>query len=98
MEFLNNAEVVIGFGFLIFLGVLGYYRVPAMLARQLDARAVKIKADLDEARALREEAQALLAGYERKQREVKQQAEDIVTAAHAEAERAAEVAKDDIRR
>ncbi len=98
MDFLNNTEIVVGIGFVIFLGVLIYYGVPAMLARKLDERAVRIKAELDEARALRDEAQTLLAGYERRQKEVKAQAEDIVTAARAEAEKAAEAAKEDIRR
>jgi F-type H+-transporting ATPase subunit b len=98
MDFLNNTDIVVAIGFLIFVGILVYYGVPGMITSRLDARAVKIRADLDEARALREEAQALLASYERKQREVKDLAEDIVTKAKAEAEKAAEVAKEDIRR
>jgi F-type H+-transporting ATPase subunit b len=98
MAFLNNTEIVVAIGFAIFVGVLLYYRVPALIARKLDERAVRIKAELDEARALREEAQALLASYERRQKEVKGQAEDIVVAARAEAEKAAEAAKEDIRR
>lgn len=98
MDFLNNTNVVVTIGFLVFIAILGYYKVPGLLASKLDARAIKIKADLDEARALRDEAQALLASYERKQKEVKLQAEEIVSAARADAERAAEVAKEDIRR
>jgi F-type H+-transporting ATPase subunit b len=98
MGFLNNTEIVVGIGFVIFVAVLIYYRVPAMIARKLDERAVRIRAELDEARALRDEAQSLLASYERRQREVKNQAEDIVTAAKAEAEKAAAAAKEDIRR
>ncbi len=98
MGFLNNTEIVVGIGFLIFIGILVYYRVPQMLGRKLDERAVRIKAELDEARALRDEAQTLLAGYERRQKEVTDQAKDIVVAARAEAERAAELAKEDIRR
>ncbi len=98
MEFLNNTNIVVGIGFVIFLGILIYYGVPGLVMKQLDRRAVRIKADLDEARALREEAQGLLASYERKQREVKSQAEEIVAAAKVEADRAAETAKEDIRR
>jgi F-type H+-transporting ATPase subunit b len=90
MGFLNNTEIVVAIGFVIFIGVLIYFGVPGMLTRALDARAVRIKAELDE-------AQTLLAGYERRQKEVKAQAEDIVTAARAEAEKAAEAAKEDIR-
>ena len=98
MEFLNNTEIVVAIGFVIFVGVLIYFGVPGLLARKLDERSVRIKAELDEARALREEAQTLLAAYERKQKEVRAQAEDIVVAARAEAEKAAEAAKEDIRR
>lgn len=97
MDFLNNTEIVVTIGFVIFLAVLVYYGVPGMVTRMLDARAVRIKQELDEARALRDEAQTLLAGYERRQKEVKAQAEDIVTAAKAEAEKAAEAAKEEIR-
>lgn len=96
MDFLNNTNIVVGIGFVIFLAILVYYKVPAMLAAKLDERSVRIRADLDEARALRDEAQALLAAYERRQKEVAVQAEEIVTAARQEALRA-EAAKVDIR-
>ncbi len=98
MSVLYNTDVVVAIGFLIFVGILVYFGVPGMITRRLDARAEGIRRDLEEARALREEAQALLAQYERKQKEVKSQAEDIVTAARAEAEKAAVVAKEEIRR
>jgi F-type H+-transporting ATPase subunit b len=98
MDFLNNTNIVVGIGFVIFVGVLIYFGVPGMISRKLDERAVRIKAELDEARALRDEAQTLLAGYERRQKEVKDQAADIVTAARAEAEKAAVAAKEDIRK
>ena len=98
MDFLNNTNIVVGIGFVIFVGILLYFRVPAMLMKMLDSRAVKIQTDLDEARALREEAQSLLASFERRQKEVAVQAEEIVAAARHEAEAAAEVAKEDIRK
>jgi F-type H+-transporting ATPase subunit b len=98
MGFLDNTNIVVAIGFVIFLGILLYYRVPNLIANKLDERAIRIKAELDEARALRDEAQTLLAGYERRQKEVRDQAADIVTAARAEAERAAETAKEEIRR
>ena len=98
MGFLNNTNIVVAIGFVIFIAVLVYYKVPGFIARKLDERAVRIKAELDEARALRDEAQSLLASYERRQREVKTQAEDIVAAAKLEAEKAAAAAKEDIRR
>ena len=48
-----------------------------MLNKMLDDRAAGIKADLEEARALREEAQALLATYERKHKDVQSLADEI---------------------
>lgn len=98
MDFLNNTEIVVAIGFVIFIGILLYVGVPAMVTKKLDERAVRIRQELDEARALRDEAQSLLASYERRQKEVSGQAQDIVTAARAEAEKAAESAKEEIRR
>lgn len=98
MDFLNNTEIVVGIGFVIFIGILLYVGVPGMVTKKLDERAVRIKQELDEARALRDEAQSLLATYERRQKEVSVQAEEIVAAAKVEAEKAAETAKEEIRR
>jgi F-type H+-transporting ATPase subunit b len=98
MAFLYNTDIVVGIGFLIFVGILVYFGVPGMLARRLDDRAARIRRDLEEARALREEAQGLLAGFERKQKEVRALADEIVAAARVEAEKAAAHAKEDIRR
>ena len=47
----------------IFLGVIVYFKVPGVIGKSLDARADKIRAELEEARRLREEAQQLLAEY-----------------------------------
>ena len=72
---LYNTNFVVLIAFILFLGVLIYYKVPGMLAGALDKRAAGIRNDLEEAKALREEAQSILATYERKQREVQAQAE-----------------------
>mgnify|MGYP000200441486 CR=1 FL=1 len=93
---LDNTNLIVLIAFIIFLGVLIKFKVPGMLTGMLDQRAVGIKSDLDEAKALREEAQTLLASYERKQREVQAQADRIVESAKDEATRAAEQAKADI--
>jgi F-type H+-transporting ATPase subunit b len=71
---------------IIFLGILAYMKVPAMLAKQLDARAERIRDELEEARRLREEAQQLLAEYQRKRKEAEKEAADIVAAAKREAD------------
>ena len=67
-----------------------------MLAKMLDARAETIKAELDDAKSLRDEAKALLASYEKKQKDVQAQADRIIEAAKIEAAAAAEQAKADI--
>ena len=93
---LSNTDMIVLIAFVIFVGVLIKFGVPGMLTGMLDKRAVGIKSDLDEARALREEAQTLLASYERKQREVQEQADRIVENAKEEATLAAIQAKEDI--
>jgi F-type H+-transporting ATPase subunit b len=93
---LANTDFVVLISFLVFIGVLVYFKVPTILTGMLDKRADGIKSELDEARALREEAQSLLASYERKQREVAEQSERIVAHARQEAELAGEQAKKDL--
>lgn len=97
MEFLNNTDIVVAIAFVVFIGILLYVGVPKIVGGILDDRAAKIKADIDEARELREEAQSLLASFERKQKEVQAQADKIVASAKAEAEAAAEKAKEDLK-
>lgn len=90
---LGNTNFIVLLAFLLFLGVLIYLKVPSLLGGMLDKRAEGIKSELDEARALREEAQTILASYERKMTEVKEQSAKIVAAARQEASEAAELAK-----
>lgn len=70
----------------IFLGILFYMKVPGMITRSLDDRSDRIRSDLEEARRLREEAQELLAVYQRKRREAEEEAAGIVEQARREAE------------
>ncbi|RVT85798.1 F0F1 ATP synthase subunit B [Rhodobacteraceae bacterium CCMM004] len=95
---LRNSDFVVLIAFLLFIGLLVYLKVPSTLMGMLDKRAAGIEADLAEARSLREDAQSLLASYERKQRETKDQAERIVAHARTEAEEASEKAKADLER
>lgn len=94
---MGNTDFVVLIGFLLFIAVLVYFKVPGMLGGMLDKRAEGIRDDLQEARQLREEAQALLASYERKSREVQEQADRIVAHARQEAELAAEQAREDLK-
>ena len=72
--------------FIAFILVLVYLKIPLTVGAQLDKRADKIKADLDEAEALCKEAQDLLAAYQKKQRDVAKEAEGIIDQAKAEAQ------------
>jgi F-type H+-transporting ATPase subunit b len=94
---LQNTNFVVLIAFIAFIGLLVYMKVPAKLTGMLDARAATIKAELDEARALREEAKSILATYERRQQEVQEQADRIVAQAKDEAMAAAAQAKEDLK-
>jgi F-type H+-transporting ATPase subunit b len=76
----------------IFVGVVLYLKVPGMLSKSLDERADRIRAELEDARKLREEAQQLLAEYQRKRKEAEKEAADIVEVAKREAALLAEEA------
>ncbi len=93
---LHNTHFVVLLAFLVFVGILVYFKVPKMLGEALDKRAESIRKELEEARAMREEAQSLLASYEKKQREVQEQADRIVAAAKEDAALVAEQAKADL--
>jgi F-type H+-transporting ATPase subunit b len=79
-------------GLVIFLGILVDVKVPGAIAKAIDARAVKITSELDEARKLREEAQQLLAEYQKKRKQAEQDAADILAAAKREADQLVEEA------
>ncbi|WP_114284963.1 F0F1 ATP synthase subunit B [Candidatus Halocynthiibacter alkanivorans] len=94
---LTNTDFVVILAFSLFVGLLLKFGVPAMIAKLLDERAEGIRSDLEEAKALREEAQIVLASFERKQREVQDQADRIVEQAKADAEKAAVEAKAELK-
>lgn len=93
---LANTDFIVVVSFILFVGVLFYFKVPSMLTGLLDKRAEGIQSEIDEARALREEAQTLLASFERKQRDVQEQADRIVVAAKESATEIAAQAKLDL--
>jgi F-type H+-transporting ATPase subunit b len=94
---LTNTNFVVLIAFLVFVGILIWQKVPAMLGGILDKRAQQIQADLNEAKALRTEAAALLASYDAKQKEVQEQSARIIAAAKEDAEAAAVQAKADLK-
>ena len=93
---LNSPTIWVFLAVILFLVALAYFGVHKKIAGALDARADKIRAELDEAKSLREEAQALLANYQRKQKEAEAQADAIVKQARHDAEIMAANARKDL--
>ncbi|GGD18139.1 hypothetical protein [Pyruvatibacter mobilis] len=89
LSLLSDGTFLTALSFVAFVGLLLYFGVAGKVTQALDARADAIKAELEEARKLREEAQALLAQYQRKQRDAEEEAQEIVSQARHEAERLA---------
>jgi F-type H+-transporting ATPase subunit b len=88
-----DPETWVAIAFVIFVGGLGYIGAHRMITKALDDRADRIKAELDEARKLKDEAAQLLAEYQRKRETAEGEAQDIISGAKAEAERMAAEAK-----
>ena len=83
---LYSPEFWVAVSFLIFVGILIKMGVPALITKALDDRADTVRKELDQARRLREEAQDLLADYQRKQRAADDEAKAIIEEARREAE------------
>src|SRR5580658_3322125 len=83
-------------GFVILLGVFVYVGVHRTALTALDHRRDRIKAELDDARRLKDEAAKLLAEYKARHASAEREAQDIITSAKAEAERIAVEAKSKI--
>jgi F-type H+-transporting ATPase subunit b len=84
---IHEAEFWVAVAFFIMLAVFGYVGVHRSLAKALDERQARIKAELDEAHRLKEEATALLADYRRRLQDAEREAEQIIATARLEAER-----------
>ena len=83
---LQDPTFWVAMGFLI-LAILAVLFVRKPILGMLDARVDSVRASLDEAASLREEAQQLLAEYQRKQRDAVKETEAMVARAKEEAER-----------
>jgi F-type H+-transporting ATPase subunit b len=81
-----DAEFYVTIGFILFVLVLIYFGAPKKLVDGLDARAKRIEAELGEAKRLREEASAVLAGFVKKRADAEAEAAAIVAQAKTEAE------------
>ena len=92
-EFFLEGETWVAIAFVLFIAGLGYIGVHKMLAKSLDDRAARIKAELEEARKLKDEAAAVLAEYQRKRAAAESEAQGIVAGAKEDAARMALEAK-----
>ena len=88
MHLLADAEFWVLLAVVVFAAVVWKPARRAVIGG-LDGRAARITAELDEARKLREEAERLLADYQKKEREAASEAAAIVAHAVEEAERIA---------
>ena len=88
-----DPETWVAVAFVILMVVFGYLGVFKSAMTALDHRAARIKAELDDATRLKEEAAKVLAEYKAKRATAEREADEIVATAKAEAERIASDAK-----
>jgi F-type H+-transporting ATPase subunit b len=86
MELFHDVEFWIAIAFVIAVAILVKKAAPGVVGG-LDARAARIKEEIEEAKRLRAEAEATLAEYQRKQRDALAEAQTIVARAKDDAER-----------
>ncbi len=89
----SEPEFWVAVAFLILMGVFVYFGIHRTVLTALDHRSARIKAELDDARRLKEEAAKLLAEYKARHASAEREAQEIVASAKAEAERIASEAK-----
>jgi F-type H+-transporting ATPase subunit b len=89
----EDPETWVAVAFVILMGVFAYMGVHRTMFEALDHRAARIKAELDDARRLKDEAAKVLDEYKTRRASAEREAQDIVASAKAEAERIATEAK-----
>ena len=86
-------EFWVAVAFVILMSVFAYLGIHRTVLKALDHRSERIKAELDDARRLKEEAAKLLAEYKARRASAEREAQDIIASAKTEAERIASEAK-----
>jgi F-type H+-transporting ATPase subunit b len=86
MSLLHTPDFWVAVAFVLFIAIVWRAGAFGAIARALDERSARIRRDLDEARKLREEAEALVAEYRQRRSEAETEAAAIVSAAKTEAE------------
>src|SRR5476649_697513 len=86
-------EFWVAVAFVVLMGVFAYFGIHRTVLKTLDHRSERIKAELDDAKRLKQEAAKLLAEYKARHASAEREAQDIISSAEAEAERIAAEAK-----
>jgi F-type H+-transporting ATPase subunit b len=86
-------ETWVAIAFVILMGLFAYLGVHRTVLKALDNRSQRIKAELDDARRLKDEATKVLGDYQARRASAEREAEEIIANARAEAERIATEAK-----
>jgi F-type H+-transporting ATPase subunit b len=81
----TDPETWVAIAFILFVGVVLYYKLPGKIADALDLRSAAIARELEEARKLRTEAESLLEDYKRRAESAQTEAEEIIAQAEREA-------------
>jgi F-type H+-transporting ATPase subunit b len=89
----SEPEFWVAVAFVILMAVFAYFGIHRTVLTTLDHRSDRIKAELDDARRLKDEAAKLLADYKARHASAEREAQDIIASAQAEAERIASEAK-----
>jgi F-type H+-transporting ATPase subunit b len=89
----EDPETWVAIAFIILMGVFGYFGIHRTVLTTLDHRRDRIKAELDDARRLKDEAAKLLEQYRARRTSAEREAEEIIAGAKADAERIASEAK-----
>jgi F-type H+-transporting ATPase subunit b len=89
----SEPEFWVAVAFFILMGVFAYFGIHRTVLKALDHRSDRIRAELDDARRLKDEAAKVLAEYKSRHASAEREAEDIIASARAEAERIASEAK-----
>jgi F-type H+-transporting ATPase subunit b len=87
LDILTDAHFWVGVALVVFIVILVMVGVPGMAMKAIDARGVKVQAQLDEANRLREEAQALLADIKAQREQAERHAAEVLANARDEARR-----------
>ncbi len=85
MAIIHDATFWVAVSLILFIALLVWKKVPQLIAGALDKKIDSVRAEIDEARALKEEAQSLLAQWQRDQREAAKTAQDLIAGAEREA-------------